>query len=178
MRFSSISRTRQIVGGHTSRAVLLAVSFIVAVCACDKNTSNETVISAVDASVATESSDQYETAGSLIRQLVEQPDGRHVAVEINEENLQSLMASSSLDGSLQSFRDPLQAARLFAPHIGLPATAEFSILQRSRQVEEGSGLFIAVVMIRSSDQTTQMRLISEPDIYGQPTLWVLNDYDK
>lgn len=165
-------------GGCVSRAALLAVSVIVAVSACEKNHSNKTETSLVPASITTESDDPYETAGNLIRQLIEQPDGRHVAVEINAENLQQLMASSSLDGSLQSFRDPLLAARLFAPSIGLPATAEFSIVQRSQQAEEASGLFIAVVMINSGEQTVQMRLISEPDIHGQPTLWVLNDYDK
>lgn len=59
-----------------------------------------------------------------------------------------------------------------------PDPGHLSIVERSQQPEEASGLFIAVVQVTSGDKSTQMRMISEPDTYDQPTLWVLNDYHQ
>jgi hypothetical protein len=155
---------------------LLAVSMMTVISGCDQNRSNDPVSNAVGVSLTGELSYQHEIAGTLIKRYVEQPGGTHVAVEIDAENLQNLVTMSDQDKNLQAFRDPVSAAGLFAPHIGLPADAEFVIVERSEQPEEASGLFIALVQVISGDKSTQMRMISEPDTYDQPTLWVLNDY--
>jgi hypothetical protein len=156
----------------------LSAFLIIVVSGCGRNSENETAANAAGAPSDEHLGSQHETAGSLIRRYVEQPDGRHVAVEINTEALQNLMTRPSRDTDLQAFRDPLPAARLFAPHIGLPAGADFVILEISQYPEEGSGLFIAVVQVTGGDKQVQMRMVSEPDAYEQPTLWVLNDYRR
>ena len=169
MKFSFNSRLRLIAGACPMWIGLLAVSMMIAISGCDQNRSDE-------ASLAGDLSYQHEIAGKLIKRYVEQPGGSHVAVEIDAENLQNLVTMSGQEKNLQAFRDPVPAARLFASHIGLPADAEFAIVERSQEPEEASGLYIAVVQVTSGDKSTQMRMISEPDTEDQPTLWVLNDY--
>jgi hypothetical protein len=176
VKFSIKSRFRLILGACPLWAGLLAVAIMIASSGCDQNRSNNPVSSADEVSLTGELSYQQEIAGTLIKRYVEQPGGTHVAVEIDAENLQNLVTMSDQDKNFQAFRDPVPAARLFAPHIGLPADAEFVIVARSQQPEEASGLFIVVVQVTSGDKSTQMRMISEPDTYDQPTLWVLNDY--
>jgi len=171
-------RPRMFTGGCPVRVTLLAISMIVVVCGCDQNTSNGTFTDVAGVTSTGDLNSQHEIAGSLIRQYVEQADGRHVAVEINTEILRELMARPEADEGLKAFRDPLLAARLFAPHIGMSADAEFSVLERSQQPEEGSGLFIAVVQVTAGDPLVRMRMVSEPDAYDLPTLWVLNDYQR
>lgn len=167
---------RLIPGASPLWVCLLIVSMMIGISGCDQNRSNDSASSTDEVSLTGELSYQQEIAGKLIKRHVEQPDGTHVAVEINAENLQNLMTMTGQDSDLQAFRDPVPAARLFAPHIGLPADAVFAIVEISQQPEEASGLFIAVVQVTSGDKSTQMRMVSEPDAYDQPTLWVLNDY--
>ena len=178
LKFPIKSRLRLIPGTCPLWVGLLAVSMMIAISGCDQNRSNDPVSSAAGVSLTGELSYQQEIAGKLVKRYVKQPDGSYVAVEINAENLQNLVTLSGQDKNLQAFRDPVPAARLFAPHIGLPADAEFAIVERSQQPEEASGLFIAVVQVTSGNKSTQMRMISEPDTYDQPTLWVLNDYHQ
>lgn len=121
---------------------------------------------------------QYEVVESLIKRYVEQPGGRHVAVEIDADVLEGLLQRPGDDEIISAFRDPLRAAELFATHIGLPEDAGFAILEVSQQPEVGSGLFIAVVQVEGSDRALQMRMVSEPDADDQPTLWMLNDYHR
>jgi hypothetical protein len=176
VKFSIKSGPRLIPGACSSWAGLLVVSMMIAISGCDQNRSDDPVSSAAEVLQTGELSYQQEIAGKLIKRFVEQSGSTQVAVEIDAENLQNLVAKSGQDKNLQAFRDPMPAARLFAPHIGLPADAEFVIVEMSQQPEEASGLFIAVVQVTSGDKTTQMRMISEPDTNDQPTLWVLNDY--
>ncbi|MDX2480124.1 MAG: hypothetical protein QNK24_07290 [Desulfuromusa sp.] len=176
MKFSIKSRFRLIPGACPLLAGLLAVSMVITISSCDQNRSNDPASSAAEVSLTGELRNQQEIAGTLIKRFVEQPGGSHVAVEIDAENLQNLVTMSGQDKNLQAFREPVPAARLFASHIGLPADAEFAIVERSQQPEEASGLYIAVVQVTSGDRSTQMRMISEPDPDDQPTLWVLNDY--
>jgi hypothetical protein len=178
VKFSFKSRLRLIPGASPLWAGLLAVAIMIASSGCDQNRSNDPVSSADEVSLTGELSYQQEIAGKLIKRYVEQPDGTHVAVEINVENLQNLMTMTGQDSDLQAFREPVPAARLFASHIGLSADAEFAIVEISQQPEEASGLFIAVLQVTSGDKSTQMRMVSEPDAYDQPTLWVLNDYHQ
>lgn len=88
------------------------------------------------------------------------------------------MTRSGQGEELRAFRDPLLAARLFSSHIGLSAQAEFSVLKSSQQPEEASGLFIALVQVIDGDSKAKMRMISEPDAFDRPTIWVLNDYER
>jgi len=176
MKFSIKSRLRLTPGSCPFWIGLLAVYMMTVISGCDQNSSNDPVSSADGVSLSGKLSYQHEIAGTLIKRYVEQPDGTHIAVEIDSENFQNLLRMSGQDKNLQAFREPVPAARLFAPHIGLRADAEFSIMERSQQPEEASGLFIAVVQVTSEDKSIQMRMISEPDTDDQPTLWVLNDY--
>lgn len=160
------------------RAVALITSMLVVFSACDKKIEGETVNGAAEVASSMETGNPADIAGLLIRQLVAQDGDRQVAVEINTEVLHELMTSSGQDEDLRAFKDPLLAARLFSPHIGLSAQAEFSVLTISGQPEEASGLFIALVQVSDGDSMTKMRMISEPDAFDRPTIWVLNDYEK
>jgi len=139
-----------------------------------------TVISGCDQQpdAATVDVNPHEIAERLIKQTIADEDGSHVAVEIDHELLGQLSAGAKQDTSIDAFRDPLLAAWLFAPYIGVPTHAMLSVGQVSPEVEVASGLFIAVVDVSIDGHSTKMRLVSEPGANGQPTLWVLNDYDR
>lgn len=176
MKISIKSRLRLIPDACPLWMGLLAISMMIAISGCDQNRSDDPVSSIAGVSQSGELSYQHEIAGKLIKRYVEQASGKHVAVEIDAEYLDKLVTMSGQDKKLLAFHDPVPAARLFASHIGIPADAEFVIVEVSQHPEEGSGLFIAVVQVTGGDKSIQMRMISEPDAYDQPTLWVLNDY--
>lgn len=157
--------------------LMLALTLLTALAACDRDRSQENAADVARESLPVETPNPAEIAARLIRRTIADPDGRHVAVEINAEVLRDLTARPKDDASIAVFRDPLQAARLFAAHIGQPANATFSIGQKSVQVEEASGLFIAVVKVSSAGQSINMRMVSAPAADGQPSVWVLNDYE-
>lgn len=157
--------------------VLLALALLTALAACDRDRSQENAADVSRESLPAETPSSDEIVARLIRRTIADPHGGHVAVEINAEVLHDLTARPKDDASIAVFRDPLQAARLFAAHIGQPANATFSIGQKSMQVEEASGFFIAVVQVNSAGQSINMRMVSAPAADGQPSVWVLNDYD-
>ena len=163
--------------GCPVQAILLLMLAIIVVPACDRSENTEPAAEAAGVTKAV-SGGQYEIVDSLINRYVEQPGGRHVAVEINFETLRELMERPGDDEILQVFRNPLRAAKLFASHIGLSDDAVFTLLEETQQPGEGSGLFIAIVQVKASDQTLRMRMVSEPDDHDQPTLWLLNDYQR
>ena len=178
MRVHIRERPRTYRSGRRVCVTLLAVFVFVGVCGCDRNGSNEPVSEHIGVTSTGAQGSQYEIAGSLIKRYVEQADGRHVAVEIDTDSLEELLARQGSDEDLPAFRDPLLAAKLFGPHIGVPAGAEYATLERSHHPEEGSGLFIALVQVTGGDHPVTMRMTSEPDSHDQPTLWVLNDYQQ
>jgi hypothetical protein len=155
---------------------LILVLFILTASSCQQKSDDDVLPGTTEDSPAAAMYSGHEIAGKLIGQLVRDPGGAQVAVEINHEMLRELVAVMNTDDTLESFRDPLLAAKLFAPHIGVPENVDFSITERSQQVEEASGLFIAVVTVNNAGETVIMRMISEPDSFDRPTLWVLNDF--
>jgi len=157
--------------------VLLALSVMSVLAACDQNRSQQNAAAVARESLPVETPNPDEIAARLIRRTIADPHGGHFAVEIDAEVLRDLTARPKDDASIAVFRDPLQAARLFAAHIGQPANATFSIGQKSVQAEEASGLFIAVVKVSSAGQSISMRMVSAPAADGQPSVWVLNDYE-
>lgn len=159
-------------------ACLLTLSLLATVCACERKYSDTTASGAATVSSGAAAANPHEIAGRLIKRTVAAGDGGHVAVEIDHQLLRELTDEKEQDARTAVFRDPLLAARLFAPYIGMPEDAVFSIEQVSTETEEASGLFIAVVRIDSGGASARMRLVSEPDADDQPTLWVLNDYDN
>jgi hypothetical protein len=158
--------------------VLLALSVLSMLAACDQNRSQQNFTGVASESSPARTPGPDEIAARLIRQTIADSDGRHVAVEIDAELLRDLTARPKDDASIAQFRDPLQAARLFAAHIGQPANATFSIVQKSLQAEEASGFFIAMVKVSSAGHSINMRMISAPAADGQPSVWVLNDYEQ
>ena len=163
--------------GCPVRAITFLMLAIIVVPACDWSENAEPAAEADGVKKAV-SGGQYAIVDSLINRYVEQPGSSHVAVEINFETLRELMERPGDDEVLQVFRNPLHAAKLFASHIGLSDDAMFAILEETQQPGEGSGLFIAIVQVKASDQTVRMRMVSEPDDHDQPTLWLLNDYQR
>jgi len=150
-------------------SLLLTLSLLVAFSACDRQQPG---------AFASDAANLTEIAGKLIkRTIVDRGDG-HVAVEIDEELLRELNSGANEEEGIEAFRDPLLAAWLFAPHIGVPTGAVISIEQVSAEAEEGSGLFIAMATANTADGSIKIRLVSEPDAAGRPTLWVLNDYEN
>jgi len=162
----------------SKRAFFCTICMIIFIGGCDQRGAIESKPGLTDDPAIEIQASQVEMAGMLIGQLVEQTDGRHVAVEINERGLRSMVAGALEPEDMLAFGDPLITARLFAPHLGLPADAEFILLSQSKQAEDASGLFIAVVEVNHGGKSTQMRLISEPDDENQPTIWVLNDFRR
>lgn len=174
VKSSARVRPRMVKRGFPFRVTLLSLFLVIGVSACDR----EEPVEATGVLNAGQQSSQTDIAGSLIRRSIEQPGGKHVAVEIDAGALEDLMNKPADDESSSVFRDPVQAAKLFAAHIGVPEDAMFAILEQSQQPEDGSGLFIAIVQVTGADRIVQMRMVSEPDPYDQPTLWVLNDYQR
>lgn len=157
---------------------MLVISMLVFFSACDKKNEGVTVTGAAEVASSMETGNPADIAGLLIRQLMAQDGDGQVAVEIDTRVLRELMTNPGQDEDLRAFKNPLLAARLFAPHIGLSAQSEFSVLKSSQQPEEASGLFIALVQVSDGDSVVKMRMISEPDAFDRPTIWVLNDYEK
>lgn len=164
--------------GCPFRAILLSIFLVIGASACERKDSGESVPKANEVSKTEQLRGQQDIAGSLIGRSVRQPDGKHVAIEINAEVLEGLMKKPVGDENSSGFRNPLHAAKLFAAHIELPEDAMFAILEISQQPEEGSGLFIAIVQVTGGDRVVRMRMVSEPDDSDRPTLWVLNDYQR
>ena len=147
--------------------LLLTLTFLAVISACDRQQPG-----------APATANPTEIAGELIKRTIVDPGDGHVAIEVDHELLRELNNGANGEQAIEAFRDPLLAAWLFAPHIGVPTGAVISIEQVSAEAEEGSGLFIAVATANTADGPIRMRLVSEPDAAGQPTLWVLNDYDN
>jgi len=160
-----------------SPAVALALLLIL-LSACKQSTPGTADQKPPELLPQTPQSPEREPAARLIRQLVEQAGGERVAVEIDHEALQRFTTAPESDRAMDSLRDPLRAARLFAAEIGLPTGAEFQLLQQSGELEEASGLFIALVQVISGEESVTMRMISEPDLHERPTIWVLNDFTR
>ncbi len=106
---------------------------------------------------------------ALVRSVHESEHGFHV--ELDPAGLAA--ARGADDGVL---RDPVEAARSFRATLGLAPTARFELLERSDEAAEGSGLFHAEVEGRDASRAVRLRLVSEPDERGAPTLWLLNDF--
>jgi len=156
----------------------LALAVLTVVAACDRPHSSATQEAEAGNSSQADAANPHELASRLIkRTLAGQQDG-HSAVEIDHELLHELATTTDKDSGLAAFRDPLLAAWLFAPHIGVPTDAMISIEQVSPEAEEASGLFIAVASVGAGAARMKMRLVSEPGEDGRPTIWVLNDYDR
>jgi len=163
---------------HRILEILLTIAMLAAAAACDRQHAGTAVSGAPGADAQTDAGNPHDIAGRLIKRTVADQENGHVAVEIDHELLRELTAASGRDTGIDAFRDPLLAAWLFAPHTGVPADAVISIEQVSPQAEEASGLFIAVASADTGAGSIKMRLVSEPDAEGRPTLWVLNDYDR
>jgi len=157
---------------------VLTIAVLAVAPACDRDQFGATMNAEPAASSRADAANPHEIARRLIkRTIADQQDG-HVAVEIDHELLRELTTAAAKDSDIAAFQDPLLAAWLFAPHIGVPADAMISIEQVSPEAEEASGNFIAVASVNAEGGSIHMRLVSEPGADGQPTLWVLNDYDR
>ena len=154
-------------------ALLLTLSPLALISACDRQQSG-----APAASSSADTANPHEIARRLIKRTIEDRQDGHAAVEIDYELLRDLTTGADKDTGVAAFRDPLLAAWLFAPHIGVPGDAVISIEQASPEAEEASGLFIAVAVVNAESGSMKMRLVSEPGADGKPTIWVLNDYDR
>jgi len=163
-----------VLAGHSGRffTLLLTVSLLAAVSACERQQSG-----APGESVAAGAPDPHEIASRLIKRTIADPEDGHVAIEIDDELLRGINAGADNGTVMAAFRDPLLAAWLFAPSIGVPTDAMISIERVSEEAEEASGLFIAVAVANTGTGSIRMRLVSEPGLDGLPFLWMLNDYD-
>ena len=146
--------------------ILPALTLLIALTGCDRQPDEKSL-----------DVNPHNIAERLIKRTIADEDSGHVAVEIDHELLAQLTAGAMQEASTDAFRDPLLAAWLFAPYIGVPTHAMLSVERVSPEVEVASGLYIAVVDVAFGEHSTKMRLVSEPGSDGQPTLWVLNDYD-
>lgn len=153
--------------------LLLTLSLLTVIPACERQQSG-----APGESSSADAVNPHEIARRLIERTVSDQQDGHVAVEIDHELLSDLTSGTDKHAGIAAFRDPLLAAWLFAPLIGVPADAVISIERVSPEPEEAAGLFIAVAIADTEGGSIKMRLVSEPGLDGQPTLWVLNDYDR
>lgn len=123
-----------------------------------------------------EAMDEYFASNIIARQYHE-PGSRQVFVEINYSFLESLTKRPEARDVLQKIRGPVSSSRLFAKAIHVVGPTDFTLGSQDKEVGEASGLFTATVQVKAIDRTLSMRMVAEPSDDGQPTIWLLNDYN-